>query len=123
MEFKLDSPKQNLVIQRYSADTITINHHDYTHSLILNATTLIDNWAPQTLADLTAESFDPIMALKPTILILGVGEKHQFPNPGLLQRLYQQRIGVEVMTTAAACRTFNVLVAEGRNVVAALLKG
>ncbi|MFI4955101.1 MAG: Mth938-like domain-containing protein [Gammaproteobacteria bacterium] len=123
MKFALDSAGSHYTIKRYSPEGITINDTDYTRSLIVSADTLLTDWSPQTLEDLKPESFAPILELKPTILLLGVGERHQFPAPALLQNLYRNNIGVEIMTTAAACRTFNVLVAEGRSVVAALLRG
>ena len=122
MQVSLDSTNAHYAIKRYRAEGITINDIEYPQSIILSADTLITNWTPQTLEELKPEHFDPILQLKPSILLLGVGEKHRFPSPALLRNLYQNNIGVEVMTTAAACRTFNVLVAEGRSVVAALLR-
>lgn len=122
MKFALESTGNYYTIKRYTPENITIQDTDYTQSLIISADTLITDWPPQTLADLTAESFAPIISLQPAILLLGVGERHQFPAPEVLKNLYQHNIGVEVMTTSAACRTFNVLVAEGRSVVAVLLR-
>jgi uncharacterized protein len=122
MEFTLDQPKTSYIIKRYTAHAITVNQTEYTQSLIVGPTTLITDWKPQHLADLKMEDFDPILKLNPSVVLLGVGEKHQFPDPALLKPFYQRNIGVEVMTTPAACRTFNVLIAEDRAVVAILLK-
>ena len=122
MRFALDPEGAKYLIKRYSADSITVNNTDYTCSLKISPNSLLEHWAPQTLADLTEADFAPILELKPDIFILGVGEKHQFPDAALLQPLYKQHIGVEVMSTSAACRTFNVLASDGRAVVAALLR-
>ncbi|MCP4126357.1 MAG: hypothetical protein GY753_04760, partial [Gammaproteobacteria bacterium] len=58
---------------------------------------------------------------EPQLVILGTGEEQQFPQPALYALLLNQGVGVEVMTTPAACRTYNILVSEGRRVAAALL--
>lgn len=89
-------------------------------SCLLSATTLIDNWPPQQMAQLTAEHLQAIHELKPEVLLLGSGSKMSFPKTEQLAALVKLGIGYEVMDTAAACRTFNVLVGEGRKVVAAL---
>jgi len=122
MQINRDPTSAHYLIKRYSAEAITINNVDYHQSLIINADILITDWRPQVLADLGPEDFTRILALKPAIVLLGVGEQHQFPDPQLFQSFYQQHIGVEIMTTGAACRTFNLLVSEGRGVVAALLR-
>lgn len=89
-------------------------------SCLLSATTLIDNWPPQQLAELTAEHLQAISKLKPEVVLLGSGSQMRFPQPEQLAALVKLGVGYEVMDTAAACRTFNVLVGEGRAVVAAL---
>lgn len=123
MKFALDPAGAKYLIKRYTSEYITINDTDYTKSVIVSPTVLLDNWQPQTFAELQIQDFEPILQLKPAIFVLGVGAQHQFPAPHLLQNLYKNHIGVEVMTTAAACRTFNVLASEGRTVVAGLLRG
>ena len=72
-------------------------------------------------ADLAAADLEPVLALQPEILLIGSGERQVFPVPELLAALYAARLGFEIMATGAACRTYNVLVAEGREVAAALL--
>ena len=62
-----------------------------------------------------------MVELAPEIVLLGTGAQFRFPEPALLAPLYKAGIGVEVMDTPAACRTYNILLGEGRNVVAALL--
>lgn len=69
----------------------------------------------------TAQHFEQILALGPELVIFGSGARLIFPAPSALRPLYEARVGIETMDTAAACRTFNVLVTEGRRAVAALL--
>lgn len=70
---------------------------------------------------LTAEHFAQLASLKPELVIFGSGSHLQFPPPTYLQSLMAHRIGLETMDTLAACRTYNILAAEGRHVIAALL--
>ena len=72
---------------------------------------------------LTAEDFSGLLASAPEIVLLGTGPTLRFPHPRLTRALTDARIGLEVMDTPAACRTFNILAAEGRKVLAALLVG
>lgn len=78
-------------------------------------------WRAVSFAALAPEDFDLLLAHSPEIVLLGTGERQRFPAPPLLRPLVEARIGVEVMDLAAACRTFNILVAEDRRVAAALL--
>ncbi|MDH5786415.1 MAG: MTH938/NDUFAF3 family protein [Chromatiales bacterium] len=89
-------------------------------SCLISGGTLSREWAPQSLAELSEAHLAPIVALQPEVILIGTG-------PQLLQPTAEQRValiklgrGYEVMDTAAACRTYNVLIAEGRRVVAAL---
>ena len=79
--------------------------------------------APQTLAALAAEDFMPLLAIAtpPTLVLLGTGATQQFAPPALRAALREKGLTLESMTSAAACRTYNVLLAEGRLVAAALL--
>ncbi|MEO5573854.1 MAG: MTH938/NDUFAF3 family protein, partial [Gammaproteobacteria bacterium] len=71
--------------------------------------------------DLTAAHFDRVAILRPELVLFGSGARLRFPLPALTANLLNQGIGVEVMDTGAACRTYNILINEGRNVAAALL--
>ena len=81
----------------------------------------IEPWTVADFADLTEEHFAAIAALGPEVVLLGTGTRLRFPHPRLTAPLARARIGLEVMDLQAACRTFNILAAEGRSVVAALL--
>ena len=113
MQINKDEQHGQYVIQRYENGKVTINDVVYTQNLILSARVLIENWE--------ARDFSPILSLKPEVVILGTGTTLVFPELALLQPFYKQHIGVEVMDSAAACRTFNVLMAEDRNAVVALI--
>lgn len=109
------------VIRRYGAGYIVVNDEEFKTSLILGPTELDTDWPPQTFADLTAEHWDALLARQPDLVLLGTGKSQRFPAPEIMAPLYRAGVGVEVMKTAAACRTFNVLTNEGRKVVAGLL--
>lgn len=121
MKFTLDQPATLHVIRGYAPGLLRIGDREFTRSVIVSAQTLIDDWRPQRAADLTAADLEPALALQPGILLLGSGPRQVFPAPALLAQLYAARIGFEIMDTGAACRTYNVLVAEGREVAAALI--
>ena len=108
-------------IRAVSNEGILINDALYTRALIISADVLIDEWPVSSAEQLCEELFAPILALNPDLLLLGTGSKQVFPDPKLSFYLLSEGIGVEVMTTPAACRTFNIVMSEGRNAVAALL--
>lgn len=78
-------------------------------------------WPVAGFEALRAEDFAILAGARPEIVLLGTGARQRFPHPRLTQALMQARVGVEVMDTAAACRTYNILMAEERRVAAALL--
>jgi uncharacterized protein len=121
MKFTLDHPGTLHVVRGYAPGQLRIGELEYSRSVIVSATTLIDDWRPQHIAELTAADLEPALALRPQVLLLGSGARQVFPSPELLAQLYAARIGFEVMDTGAACRTYNVLVGEGREVAAALI--
>lgn len=108
-------------IHAYEPGKIKVNEEILTHSIIISSEQPINNWAPQQMSELTAEHLAAILALKPEVVLLGSGTHISFPPKELLLPFYAQQIGVEVMDTGAACRTYNVLISEGRRVVAGLL--
>ena len=107
-------------IHSYEKGKLKINETIYANSIILG-THVLEIWQPQSLQELTASNLERILDFKPDVVLLGTGEKLIFPESKLFETFYQHQIGIEVMSTLAACRTFNVLMSEGRNVIAALL--
>ncbi|MCO6411129.1 MAG: Mth938-like domain-containing protein [Thiogranum sp.] len=121
MHFAKEGFYSEHLVRAYSDGEVTVGARSYRRSIILSADRLVDDWRPQEHHELTAEDLEPVVAMQPEIVLLGTGRALRFPAPRLTVGLLQAGIGVEVMDTAAACRTFNILLAEDRNVVAALL--
>jgi uncharacterized protein len=121
MKLHLTTAENNHLITGYGADFIEINKQRYTQNLIVMADKLILDWQATDFASLAEAHFAQIVDLKPEVVLLGTGEKHQFLHPKIVQKLTEKNIPLECMTTAAACRTYNFLMSEGRNVAAALL--
>lgn len=108
-------------IKSYAPGEIRINETRYQRSVVISATQLSVDWPPQNIGEFRAEHLDAILKFEPEIVLLGTGEQQHFIDPALLTRLIEKHIGFEIMNTAAACRTFDLLAAEGRRVVAGLL--
>ena len=121
MKMHLEHPQDLNIIRAYAPGQVTINQDIYTQSLIVLPRQIIADWMPKTFEDLTAVHFDVIAELSPEVVVLGTGKRLRFPRPTLIATLVNANIGMEVMDTAAACRTYNILMGEGRNVAAALL--
>ena len=121
MRFQLETGGQANLIRTYAAGRIVVNQESYTHSLIVLPQQIIADWGPQHFKTLAPAHFDTLAALNPEVVLLGTGQRQRFPRAELLTSLVTAGIGWEVMDTAAACRTYNILMGEGRNVAAALL--
>lgn len=119
MKFHLQAPG-TIVVTALDADSIRVGTTDYREGIVLTPDTVIPGWAPAGFAALGEPDFAQLLTYDPELVLLGTGPTLQFPHPRLLAALTQQRIGVETMDSRAACRTFNILVAEGRRVVAAV---
>ncbi|MEO6748840.1 MAG: MTH938/NDUFAF3 family protein [Casimicrobiaceae bacterium] len=100
---------------------VRVNADEYRESLVLTPDAVFPGAAPGGFTALAAADFAALLAHRPEIVLLGTGVTQQFAHPQLYQALTDARIGVEVMDTRAACRTFNILAGEGRRVVALLL--
>lgn len=104
----------------YGAGYVAINGQRHERSLVLTPESIEADWPVARIEDLTPELIAALVR-KCDVVLLGTGQRQRFPAPKLLSAFMQARIGVEVMDTAAACRTYNVLMAEGRNPLAALI--
>ena len=107
-------------VRSYSPGQLKVGDSVITRSCLISPTELISDWRPQLLNELTLEDLEPLLALAPEIVILGAGVKQRFPPMEWMAALMSRGIGCDVMDTGAACRTYNVLVSEGRKVVAAM---
>lgn len=121
MKLHQHTSAQQHMITGMDTETIAVNQQRYDCALIVSGDTLIEDWYSGRWEALQAESLLAILDLKPEVVLLGTGDKHRFIHPKLIQAFLAANIAVECMTTAAACRTFNILTSEGRHAVAALL--
>lgn len=121
MDLKLDIPSQGNRIQALKPGLITINGHGYRDSLVVMPETIIYPWSPKQTQDLKPEHLQDILQHSIEIVLLGTGQHLEFPEPSVLSPLIDNQIGFEIMDTPAACRTYTVLLSEGRQVAAALM--
>jgi uncharacterized protein len=120
MKFHLQTPAGTLVTG-LGDGWIKVGATEYRENCVLTPDGVETGFAPGGLDGLRDEDFTRLLALRPEILLLGTGATQRFPHPRVTQPLAAAHVGVEVMDTRAACRTFNILVGEGRRVVAALI--
>lgn len=109
---------QNL-ITGYGAGYIAINGQRYEQNLIVTPSEIVNDWLVKTEVDDAA--LNMVLGLAPQIVLIGTGKSIHFPKAAVLKGLIAARIGYEIMDTPAACRTYNILIAEGRSVAAALI--
>ena len=121
MRLKPDSTGAANTIRAYDEGYIRVNDQTIRRSVIVTPELLIADWPPQAFTDLQAAHLEQLLALDPEIVLLGTGARQHFPHPRLTYPLLSQGVGIEVMDTAAACRTYNFIMVEGRRVAAALL--
>ena len=121
MKMRADRMEGHNAIARYGPDGVVVGGVTWTESVILPWRGSVETWIAPSFEALTAAHFERLAALAPELVIFGSGPRLRFPAPPLLRPLVDARIGFETMDTAAACRTYNVLLAEGRSVVAALV--
>ena len=119
MKFHLSTSTGN-VVTALGAGWIRVGTQEHRDSIVLTPDA-VAGWATNGFDALVEADFEALLGYAPEIVLIGTGESIRFPHPRLTRALTNAQIGFEVMDTAAACRTFNILVAEGRKVVAALL--
>jgi uncharacterized protein len=121
MKMRADRMEGQNAIARHGPEGVLVNGVEYTESVVVPWAGTVVPWHANGFDELTADHFARLAALKPELVIFGSGRRIRFLAPALLRPLIDARIGVETMDTAAACRTYNVLLAESRSVVAALV--
>ena len=121
MKFTLDNPTADYVFGNYGDGKLKVNQSEYTTSLIIFPDKLYTDWPVASVDDLEVPHFEQIITRNPDIVLLGTGLQQKFPSVELRRSLVQAQLNLEVMDTAAACRTYNLLVAEGRDVAAAVI--
>jgi uncharacterized protein len=120
MKFTLDNHGTPHAVTSRAPGEVRVAGRSLRASLVVNAATIIEDWAVREVADLAA-GLDAVLRLEPEIIILGTGERQVFPDPAVYATVVARGIGMEVMDNGAACRTYNLLLAEGRNVALALI--
>ena len=121
MKMHAERPEGTNAISRHAPEGVIVAGVEHRHSVLVPWRGEVQPWAVDRFETLEAASFEPVIALAPELVIFGSGSRLRFPPPAVLGTLMARRIGFEVMDTPAACRTYNVLLGEGRAVVAALL--
>lgn len=121
MKLQSDPHSGANTITGYGDGYVEINKTPYSHAVLLSSDGEILEWEINSFEDLTAASFAQMVALKPELIIIGTGNHQRFLKPELLKTLITAKIGFEVMSSQAACRTYNILVGEGRQALLALI--
>ena len=103
------------------AGWIRVGAQEYRENIVLTADRVTTGFAPEGVDGLAEADFERLLQPSPEIVLLGTGSTQRFLHPRITSPLHRAHVGLEVMDTRAACRTYNILVAEGRNVTAALI--
>lgn len=121
MNFSQDTSEESTFIHSYTADYLVVNQTKYDCHCLIHHNGLIKSWSPREPLLPVASEFTELLKLQPEVVLLGTGKKLIFPPSELRRYFNEQKIGLEIMDTGAACRTYNILLSEGRNVAAAIL--
>lgn len=120
---KLHADQSNALntVTAYDDTSLEVNLVRFPHSILLLPEGPVEHWEVTRFEDLAPEHFDQVLRHQPEVVVFGSGQTLRFPHPRLTSNLLRQRIGVDTMDVKAACRTYNILMAEGRKVAALLL--
>jgi uncharacterized protein len=121
MDFSLDRPEGYLFVRRVDRLSITLIDREITGSFLLAPEKVVEQWPVHHVLELDEHNIQTILELKPELVLLGTGERQQFPSPQYMASFLRRGVGVEVMDNAAAARTYNLLASESRRVVAAFI--
>lgn len=121
MKLHLSQNSRRNAFTAYGQGYVAVNGARYESSLVVLPDRIVEDWNVQTFDALTQDNISALALLKPELVLLGTGEVLRFPDSKLLASLVAAGIGAEIMDTRAACRTYNILAEEGRNVAAALI--
>ena len=110
-----------LAFSSHGPGYVSVNGKQHTGSVLVCGNQIVTDWAPGGFDGLDAAQFERLADMGAEIVLFGSGDRQRFPNPALLKPLFAKGIGLEVMDTKAACRTYNILVAEGRQVACGVL--
>jgi uncharacterized protein len=121
MKLHRDAASGLNAVTAYGPGHVMINEQRFERGLVLMPERIVEGWAVAGFAGLDEAQMRQLVELAPELVLLGTGARQRFPAPALLRPLVEARIGFEIMDLPAACRTYNILMAEGRRVAAALI--
>jgi uncharacterized protein len=121
LQLNLNRPGEHLFVRATSPEAITVVDRTLTASFVLAADRALENWPVRSLDQLDDTAIAAVLTFEPEVVILGSGARTQFPAPKVQAEFLKRGVGFEVMDNAAAARTFNVLVSEGRRAVVAFI--
>ena len=123
MQLNLERPDYNWALRGADGDHALVNERVLRASFVIAPDTLLEAWPVTDASALEVAQLDAIFAMRPELVVLGTGARQVFPQPVILAAFLTRGLGIEVMTNAAAARTYSVLAGEGRRVVAAFVIG
>jgi uncharacterized protein len=123
MQLNLERPDYNWSLRGADGDHALVNDRVLRASFVVSPDTLLEHWPVTDAATLEVAQLEPILAMRPELVVLGTGERQVFPPAAILAAFLTRGLGIEVMTNAAAARTYSVLAGEGRRVVAGFVIG
>ncbi|HVE88611.1 MAG TPA: Mth938-like domain-containing protein [Burkholderiaceae bacterium] len=119
MKLHADTPTTQNTVTAYGPGFVEINRVRYTTHVLVTPDK-VERWPVTSFETLDTSTFERLRDLRSEVVLLGTGARQRFLHPRLTRPLSDARVGLEVMDTQAACRTYNILVAESRKVAAAL---
>jgi uncharacterized protein len=121
MKLHLTKAEGQNLFTGYGDGYVAINHERFDHAVLVSPGLAVQDWDAPAFDALTPGHFEALLQMKPEVVIFGTGAALKFPRPELTRALAAAGVGFEVMDTKAACRTYNILMSEGRQVLAAIL--
>ena len=121
MEFTREAASEAHAIIACTDGEVRLRDRAFVGSLVVTRNAILESWRPPGPESLSIEDFTELLALKPQVVLLGTGNRQRLPPPALYADFAARGIGLEVMDNRAACRTFNLLLSEYRDVAVALM--
>jgi uncharacterized protein len=121
MKFAEADPGDGHLINGYAPGRVVVDGRSYREGLIVSPERIVEGWGPAAAGELTVDHIRDLLALEPQVIVIGTGQRQVFPSPAVYAAAMQCGVGVEIMDTGAACRTYNIVMAEGRRIAAGLI--
>ena len=121
MKFTEHRDSNVYAVKRYEPGRVKVNNLEFTDSFYITQKAYENNWPCESIESISTELLDQLLNEKPEVIVLGTGESQHFPEPKYFSYCAAQGVGLEVMANDAACRTYNVLTTEDRDIVLALI--